>query len=67
MMVDAVILPMGPLADETIDSIVTRALAAGLVACNCITGPFRVAFFKPRHVPAGWSKIGLAIKEAQRA
>lgn len=56
---DAIILPLHPIAEDELDSIVDSALAAGLVACNCLTGPFRVSFFKPVRIPGGWARINL--------
>lgn len=64
MMVDALILPLRPMTDETIDEVVDQARNAGLIACNAMQGPFRIAFFKPSHIPKGWARFGLAIKEA---
>ena len=60
---DAMILPVR--CDErTIDSVVDEALRLGLVPCNSKTGPFRICFFNPRHIPAGWARFSFGIKEA---
>lgn len=64
---DAIILPMSQIDDETVDAIVTRALERGLVACNSKTGAFRIAFFKPASIPTGWSRIGFGIREQKCA
>lgn len=64
---EAIILPMAQIDDATVDEIVTRALRLGLIACNCKTGPFRVAFFTPTRIPPGWSRIGFGIREKKCA
>ena len=65
-MIDAVILP-ARIDDLTVDEIVTMALRSGLVACNRMTGPFRVSFFPKNHIPHGWARIGLVDKTSQEA
>lgn len=49
--------------ERTIDSVVDEALRLGLVPCNSKTGPFRICFFKPGHVPAGWCKFTFGVRE----
>ena len=61
-MISALILPAAQMDDTTIDQVVDTALHSGLIACNCTTGPFRIAFFPRDRVPAGWSRIGFAQK-----
>ena len=63
-MISAMILPSSQVDDQTIDQVVNSALRCGLVACNRMTGPFRIAFFPRDRVPAGWSRIGFAQKVA---
>jgi len=61
-MLRAAIFPAGPLADETVDTIVSNALAHGLVPCNLQGGKrFRLAFFPPDRIPANWTRCGLGI------
>ena len=60
-MLAGVILP-ARVDDMTVDEIVSRAIASGMVACNAMTGPFRIAFFPKNRVPKGWSRIGFAVK-----
>lgn len=62
LQITAAIFPTGPMSDETVDTVVSRALAAGLVPCNPRRGPFRVAFFPPKSIPATWSRIGCVAK-----
>lgn len=62
-MITAAIFPTGKLDDQTVDQVVTTALASGLVACNAMTGPFRIAFFQPQRIPAGWAKFGCVTKD----
>jgi hypothetical protein len=68
-MIDGAIFPAaghGTMSDETVDQIVSRAIASGLVACNAMTGPFRVAFFKRDRVPKGWARMGCVDKPAPK-
>ena len=58
-MIAALILPSSQIDDMTVDTVVHEAMQSGLVACNRMTGPFRIAFFERHHIPAGWSRIGL--------
>lgn len=60
-MLAGVILPQR-VDDMTVDEIVRRAIDSGMVACNAMTGPFRLAFFPKNRVPQGWSRIGFAVK-----
>lgn len=62
-MITAAIFPTGKLDDQTVDQVVTTALNSGLVACNAMTGPFRIAFFQPQRIPAGWAKFGVTSKD----
>ena len=66
-MISAMILPTAQIDDQTVDQVVDAALRSGLVACNRMTGPFRIAFFPRGRVPAGWSRIGFAQKAASCA
>ena len=59
----AIILPVRS-TERTIDSVVDEALRLGMVPCNSMTGPFRICFFNPGHVPAGWAKFSFGIREA---
>ena len=61
-MISVLILPSSRMDDLTIDQVVNTALRSGLVACNRMTGPFRIAFFPRDRVPAGWSRIGFQQK-----
>jgi len=58
-MISALILPASQLDDRTVDSVLREAAQSGLVACNRLKGPFRIAFFSRDHIPAGWARIGL--------
>ncbi len=58
-LIQALILPPGLLGEETVDTVVKAALDSGLVACNAMTGPFRISFFPVDRVPAGWARIGI--------
>ncbi len=58
-LIQALILPPGMLAEETVDSVVIAALESGLVACNAKTGAARIAFFPRDRVPTGWARIGV--------
>lgn len=61
-MITAAIFPTGPLTDETVDSIVSKALAAGLVPCNLQGGKrFRLGFFPADRIPSNWKRCGLGI------
>lgn len=64
MTIVATLLPVTGTAldDETVDTVIRRAIDAGLVACNVARGPFRIAFFPPSRIPAGWSRIGIAMR-----
>lgn len=59
---DAFIIPFR-CSERTVDSLVDEALRLGLVPCNSKTGPFRLCFFKPEHIPSGWAKFTFGIKE----
>lgn len=61
----AAILPLAAISEETIDEVIHRATDAGLVACNCTTGPFRVSFFSPQRIPRGWARIGLTQRDRE--
>ena len=61
-MISAVILPSRQLDDQTVDQVIESALRSGLIACNKMQGPFRIAFFPKHRVPAGWARIGFADK-----
>ena len=64
---NAVILPVRCIssADErTVDALVDEALDLGLVPCSLMRGAFRIAFFSPDHIPAGWAKFGATFKDA---
>ena len=61
-MISAMILPASKIDDLTVDQVVTRALESGLVACNKLTGPFRISFFPKNRVPQGWARIGITDK-----
>lgn len=63
-MITAAIFPAGPMTDETVDEVVAAAVRAGLVACNKMQGPFRIAFFHPNRIPKGWAKFGFIDKNA---
>lgn len=65
-MISAAIFPVGQLDDETIDQVVSRALKSGLVACNAMTGPFRIAFFQRGRIPNGWACIGIVDKQTSQ-
>ena len=62
MSVTAAIFPIAKMEDATVDQVVSAALQTGLVACNAMTGPFRICFFPKGRVPKGWSVMGLSIK-----
>ena len=62
-MISAAIFPVGQLDDQTVDQVVTTAIASGLVACNAMTGPFRIAFFQRGRVPKGWAQFGVVTKD----
>lgn len=64
MTIVATLLPVaGPaMDDETVDAVIGRAIRAGLIACNAMRGPFRIAFFPPGRIPAGWSRIGMCLR-----
>ena len=57
-MITAVITPIAQMEDATVDQVVGAALQAGLVACNAMTGPFRICFFPKCRVPKGWARMG---------
>ncbi len=62
----AIILPVRCVsaADErTVGALVDEALDLGLVPCRLMRGPFRIAFFAPDHIPAGWAKFGAVAKD----
>lgn len=63
-MIVATLLPVTGTAldDETVDTVIRRAIDAGLVACNAMRGPFRIGFFPRDRIPAGWSRIGIAMR-----
>ena len=63
MTIVATLLPVGALDDETVDTVVRRAIDAGCVACSTLTGPWRVAFFQRHRVPAGWTPIGAVTRK----
>lgn len=60
---DAILIPFR-CNERTVDSLVDEALRLGMVPCNSKTGPFRIAFFNPGHIPAGWAKFSFGIKES---
>jgi hypothetical protein len=66
-MITAVILPSHQIEDETVDQIVMRAISSGLVACNAMTGPFRICFFPRNRVPKGWARMGMIDKTPEAA
>ena len=61
-MISAVILPTSQLDEQTVDQVIASAIRSGLVACNKMQGPFRIAFFPKERVPAGWARIGVTDK-----
>ena len=66
-MIAAMILPARTLDDATIDQVIESALRSGLIACNAMRGPFRIAFFPRNRVPTGWARMGFADKTKEPA
>lgn len=68
--VAAMILPVA-MDEATVDEVITTALSRGLAPCVRSqvrkADPFRVTFFDPARIPAGWSKLVVKIKSQTTA
>lgn len=64
MSITAAIFPMASVEDATLEQVISAAIRSGLVACNAMTGPFRICFFPVNRVPSGWARIGCTHRRA---
>lgn len=62
---NAIILPVH-CDDRTLESLIDEALDLGMVPCSLMKGQFRIGFFNPDHIPAGWAKFGAVTKDAPK-